>query len=169
MVTRAQFAHAVGAEAKWIENSVRLLRRAIRYTPAESRLWGLVRVLSQDMGIPLARAAELASQALRHPEDSREVRLGENASCCAAVVVDLARYHSAHAAALSAALELGGARRRGRRRAVSNAAWYGVDLSLLREGLRRSPADRLDGLEENAAFIAAMRNSTRKGLRVRDR
>ena len=163
-MTRSQFAMAVLADEKWVENACRLLARHLRYTAAEARWLGLVRVLNQEVGLTLSRAAELADESLRHAPDEVGVVVGR-AVGSAAVSIDLARFHSAYAAALSAALDMGGARRRGRprvnlrqkSRTLDRAAQYGVDIDLLREGLRLSPSERLQQLDENAAFINAIR------------
>lgn len=163
-MTRSQFAMAVLADEKWVENAGRLMDKQFRYTAAEARWLGLVRVLNQEVGLTLFRAAELADEALRHAPDEESVIVGR-AGGSAAVSIDLARFHSTYAAALSAALDLGGARRRGRPRAnrrqkagtLESAAQYGVDIDLLREGLRLSPRERLQQLDDNAAFVKAIR------------
>ena len=163
-MTRSQFAMAVLADEKWVENAGRLMNKKFRYTAAEARWLGLVRVLNQEVGLTLFRAGELADEALRHAPDQKSVIVG-GAGGSAAVLIELARFHSAYAAALSAALDLGGARRRGRPRAagpqktrmLDRAAEYGVDIDLLREGLRLSPRERLQQLDDNAAFLGAIR------------
>lgn len=163
-MTRSQFAMAVLADEKWVENASRLMDKRFRYTAAEARWLGLVRVLNQEVGVTLFRAAELADEALRHAPDEGTVIVARTGGS-AAVSIDLARFHSTYAAALSAALNLGGARRRGRRRptvrqnarTLDRAAQYGVDIDLLREGLRLSPRERLQQLDDNAAFIKAIR------------
>jgi hypothetical protein len=163
-MNRSQFAMAVLADEKWVENAGRLMARRFRYTAQEARWLGLVRILNQEVGLTLSRAAELADDALRHRPDAASVIVGD-AGGSAAISIDLARYHSTYAAALSAALELGGARRRGRpriaapqgTRMLERAAEYGVDIDLLREGLRLAPGERLQRLDDNAAFIRAIR------------
>ena len=163
-MTRSQFAIAVLADEKWVENAGRLMARQFRYTAEEARWLGLVRILNQEVGVTLSRAAELADEALRHEAGEASVIVG-NAGGSAAVSIDLARFNSTYAAALSAALALGGARRRGRprakfpqkSRALDRARQYGVDIDLLREGLRLSPGERLQQLDDNAAFINAIR------------
>ena len=164
VMTRSQFAMAVLADEKWVENAGRLMARRFRYTAAEARWLGLVRILNQEVGVTLSRAAELADEALRRPADGGTVIVGR-ADGSAAISIDLARYYSTYAAALSAALELGGVRRRGRPRAtvprnsrvLERAAEYGVDIGLLREGLRLAPGERLQQLDDNAAFLRAIR------------
>jgi hypothetical protein len=155
----------VGADEKWVENAGRLLGKRLRYTPEEAVWLGLVRLLNQEVGLPLFRAARLADEALGHRPSERWVVLGQNESGSAGVSIDIARFYSSHLAALSAALDMGGPRRRGRRRArekkgaVERAAQYGVDIDLLREGLRLSPRERLERLDQNAAFINAIRRT----------
>ena len=183
-MTREQFALAVAADQKWVENSARLLRRPLKYSQSEARWMGLVRLLNHELGLPLKRSAELASEAIRHPESTRELRLGRDWSGAAAIVLDLARFHSAHNSALSAALILAKPRKRGRpiggvnssssfvvrERASHNTTWdmlarakaYGVDLAALRDGLNETPAQRLQRLEDNAKFIVEMQKSTAK-------
>ncbi len=168
-MTRAQFAAAVRADEKWVENAGRLLERRFRRTREESRWLGLVSVLSREIGMTLDRAARLADEAIAHPYTEGTVVVGQSQGGVAAVSIDIGRYHSAWAAALSAAIENGGARRRGRPRsglskeALERAADYGVDIDLLRAGLRMTVGERLQQLEENARFISAIRPAGRSG------
>ncbi len=142
----------------------------------------LVRMFSHRMGLPLVKSYELAREAMRYPEETKEARLGD-LSDYAVITVDLARFHSWHNATVSAALNLAGPRKRGRRpnlerkvasgsssvheRPAHETVWdvlaraeaYGVDLSALRAGLTDSPAVRLQRLEENSRFVAAMRRN----------
>jgi hypothetical protein len=157
---------AVMAPEKWVENAARLLKRRFRYSPEESVWLGLVRELNLEVGLTLAKAAELADEALGLVDAKDEVVVGRSKGSSAAIAIDMPRFRSAHAAAVSAALTLGGARRRGRPRVkagrrkdavLNKAAYHGVDLDLLREGLKLTVADRLQRADENAAFVRAMR------------
>ncbi|HVD61484.1 MAG TPA: hypothetical protein VNC11_11480 [Gemmatimonadaceae bacterium] len=164
-VTRSQFAIAVMAPEKWVENAARLLNRKFRYTREESVWLGLVRELNFEAGLPLARAAEVADEALGLVDEKGEVVVGRKEGSSAAIVIDMPRFRSSHGAALSSALTLGGTRRRGRPRVrarrkgavLDNASRYGVDLDLLREGLKLTVAERMQRADENAAFVRAMR------------
>jgi hypothetical protein len=166
-MTRSQLAMAVRADEKWVENTARLLNRKLRYTTEESVWLGLVRMLNHDVGLPLTRAAEVADEALGLVDYNGEAVVGRSEGSSAAISIDMRRFRSSHAASLSAAITLGGARRRGRRRvqpkrrsaALDSASSYGVDLDLLREGLKLSIAERLQRADENAAFVNAMRAS----------
>ncbi len=169
-MTRLQFAMIVGCDVKWVENAARLLGRTFTYTPAEARWLSLVHIFNQRVGLTLARSAMLAEEALRHGTDAGRVVVGIDGETGAGVSIDLARFHSSHAAALSTALEFGGERRRGRPRApigrkaatLEKSAAYGVDIDLLREGLRLSRRERLEHLDQNAAFITALHSSERR-------
>lgn len=170
-MTRSQFAMAIGADDKWVENSARLLRKRLKYTPPESVWMGLVRVFNQEVGLTLARSDELAREALGIEPRASTVLLGQTDRGIARISVDLARYRSSHAASLSAALELGGEKRRGRPRPIKlgggkrsvldRAARYGVDIDLLREGLKIPVAERLKIADQNAAFVAEMQQDMR--------
>lgn len=165
-MTRSQFAAAAMAEDKWVENSARLLGRKLKYTASEARWLGLVRLLSQEQGVPLARAAELADEAVRFDPSEDWIVVGQTENGVSGISIDLARFHSDYAASLSAAKDMG-ARRRGRSRAertaaLESAAKYGVDIGLLKEGLRLSVKERLQRLDENAGFIYALHPAKRK-------
>lgn len=170
-MTRSQFAMATGSDEKWVENTARFLKRRLRYTPVESVWLGLVRVFNQELGLTLARSDKLASEALGIDPRASIVIVGQTETGVAGISVEIARYRSAHAASLSAALELGGEKRRGRpRRAktkrskrtiLEHSALYGVDIDLLREGLKIPMTDRLRIADENAAFLRALRPTTR--------
>lgn len=159
-MTRSQFAAAAMAEEKWVENSARLLGRKLKYTASEARWLGLVRLLNQEQGAPLARAAELADEALRLDPASGCVVVGKTENGVSGISIDLGRFHSDYAASLSAARDMG-PRRRGRSRskgagAIESAARYGVDIGLLKEGLRLTVRERLQRLDENAGFVYAL-------------
>ena len=177
-LTRSQFATAVRADEKWVENTARTLGRHLEYTPAEARWLGMVRLLARELGIPVVRAADLADDAARQPPETKALSIATSNDGAASLVVDLARYHSTFAAALSAALNHGGPRRRGRRPpakpprgqgSIAAAHAYGVDVSLLREALARTPAERLARLDANASFLRALRPVGAKPMRGRRR
>ena len=164
-LTRSQFGAATHADEKWIENTARILRLRLTYSADQARWMGLVCLLAQQLKVPLLRAATLADELGGHAPDARSVSIGETDGPIA-IVVDLARYHSTFAASLSAAIHHGGPRRRGRpaktprprgRKAIANAASYGVDLTLVRESMARKPAERLAQLDANASFLRGLK------------
>ena len=148
ILTRSQFAEVVRADEKWVENTARVLERQLAYTPHEARYFGIVRLLANQFGIPIARSAQLADDAVRQPPDLRAYVMDGSADGSVALVLDLARYHSGFAAALATAVHRGGPRRAGRPVNVGEyakkydpigaAERYGVDISLLRQSQRES-------------------------------
>jgi hypothetical protein len=168
-VTRSQFAQSVRASEKWVANTAAILSRPFAYTVANARWLGLVRVLTEELKLELSHAATLAEEALEFSPLSGSVTVGRAQNGVAGVTLDLSRYLSTFAAAHSAAIEHGGERRRGRPRPIvrkkadvlGRAASYGVDVDLLREGLKIPRRERLAQLDANAAFIASLREARR--------
>jgi hypothetical protein len=166
-MTARQTAIAAGAELKWIVNSAALLGRRLRYDRQQAKWWGLVWLLTGQLGLSLKAAAKASTVALREGNSSKQVTAGSDSSGSASLIVDLARYESIFLANLSRALVHETARRRGRppRRgikgdALATAEHYGVDLGLMQSAINRTPAERLALLEKNAAFVRDMRRRT---------
>jgi len=162
-MTLQQFSAAVNADAKWVLNAARLLRRRFRRTRAEARWLRLVRLLHQDFGMSLAAAGRMSTRALSGAGPTAIAAASRDGS--AAVTVDLPRFESSFVAALAAAITMAGPRRRGRRHerrrnTLAAARIYGVDLGLVRASLALSPAERLKRLDENAAFLNAVRRAS---------
>jgi hypothetical protein len=120
----------------------------------------MVRLLSETLGLPLQPAAAAATRSLGEAGTHRHFSIGTDPSESASVVIDLLRCQSIFLANLSRALVLETPRRRGRPSAprtkgdaVDAAARYGVDIGLVRSALQRTPAQRLEMLEANSAFL----------------
>ncbi len=166
-MTARQFAVAARADAKWILNSSALLGRRVRHSIADSRWWGLVRLLTESLSLPLQAAAEAATESLgplRKHSVAATITVRRDPSRSASLVIDLPRYESIFLANLSRALMQETPKRRGRpaRRgsvadAIDSARSYGVDLGLVRAALKRTPGERLEMLEANAEFVRGMR------------
>ncbi len=162
-MTPHQFAVATGGDAKWLLNSAALLRRRVRHTPEDARWWGLVRQLTDTLGLPLQRAAAAATIALSVKGQPCKISISPGRSGSASVLIDMVRYQSIFLLNLSRALVQATPKRRGRpsasrdRGAADSAAHYGIDLGLVRAALNRTPAERLELLEANAEFVRAMR------------
>jgi hypothetical protein len=166
-MTARQTAVAAAADLKWLTNSAALLRRPLRYHAREAKWWGLVRLLVDRLGLTLKAAADAATAVLRTPDSRVPIDAGADPSGSAALVVDLPRYESIFLANLSRALVLETPRRRGRmtrrttRDAVSAASRYGVDINLVRSALERTPAERLEMLDANVAFVRGMKRAAK--------
>jgi hypothetical protein len=169
-MTPAQFALAVGADVKWIQNARRILGRAVRSDPSEARWLGLVHELHGVLGCPLSEAAAIADEALTAPIGQRTVRIHLGGTGRVELTIDLWRDLTTHLALLSRARVMPPIDRRGRpsstkpptRSIRALAVEYGVDVGRLRAGLGRSVAERLTRLDDNVAFIAAGRASLAK-------
>ena len=165
-MTARQTAVAAGADLKWIVNSAALLGRRVRYDRQQAKWWGLVWLLTEQLGLSLRGAAAVATVALRGGSSSTQVIAGADPSGSASLIVDLARYESIFLANLSRALVHETPRRRGRppllglKSGLTTARHYGVDLGLIQSAIRRTPAERLALLEKNAAFVRDMRRRT---------
>jgi hypothetical protein len=163
-MTARQTAVAAAAELKWLVNSAALLGRRVRYNRQQAKWWGLVWVLTEQLGLSLRAAAAAATVALGEGNSLTRVTAGGDPSGSASIVVDLARYESIFLGNLSRSLVHETPRRRGRppRRgmkgeALTTAQNYGVDLGLIRAAIARTPAERLALLEKNAAFLRDIR------------
>jgi hypothetical protein len=163
-MTAHQFAIAARADTKWILNSSALLGRRVRRTPADSRWWGLVRLLTDSLALPLQTAADAATKSLGMRSEAVKITVIADPSQTASLLIDLSRYQSIFLGNLSHALEQETPRRRGRPArhlggagAIDAARRYGVDLGLVRAALQRTPAERLELLEANTAFIRGMK------------
>jgi len=163
-MTAHQFAIAARADVKWILNSSALLGRRVRHTPADSKWWGLVRLLTESLGLPLQAAAEAATRSLGTRNEAGRIMVLADPSQSASLQIDLPRYESIFLGNLSRALVQETPRRRGRPSrvrsgagALDSARRYGVDLGLVETALERTPAERLEMLEANAGFIRGMR------------
>jgi hypothetical protein len=122
---------------------------------------GLAREIHLATGMPLKRAFAVAPEALAvWPAQRRWVL--ESEAGIASVAVDVERYLSTWAVRLSLSRTFYGERRRGRPRkrtlrGIALAEWYGVDLSLVRESLKRTPEERLRTLDEAVEFFKSVK------------
>jgi hypothetical protein len=160
-----QLAVAAAADTKWLMNSATILRRRLRYSIAEARWWGLVRLLTEALALPLTAAARAATTAFG-AGSNHLITIGADPTDSAALQIDLDRYGSIFLANLSRALIHETPKRRGRpsrpakgNDAITRARNYGVDLGLVRAALDRTPAERLAMLEANARFVRVMRRN----------
>jgi hypothetical protein len=154
-----QVAVAAGADRKWLINSAAILKRPLRFTADGARWWGLVRQLTDALGLSLGTAARIATKSL-----TSGTTVSENPTKSVILHVDLERYASIFLGNLSRALVQETPKRRGRpaparkgRSAIAAARSYGIDIGLLQAALQRTPAQRLAMAEANARFVREMR------------
>jgi hypothetical protein len=162
-VSPAQFAIAASADRKWLLNSSALLGRRVRLSPEDAEWWGLVRLLDATFELPLRVAAGIATEALRQPREVVWIRALSDPSGSASVMVNLQRYRSVALANLSRALLRETPKVRGRRKTardpIAAAAEYGLDISLLKSALEKTPSERLAALDANRAFLVEMQRN----------
>lgn len=161
-MTLGQFATVVGAEPRWVQNARQVLGLGRVYDEERAKRLGVARQLHEAFGIPLVKAYPLAREALASWPDAKVWR-HEDAAGIGALEVNLERYLSTYAVRLSLARNRYAEKRRGRppkrrrKRGVAGAREYGEDISLLREQLKRTPAERLRTLEEALDFVRRTR------------
>ncbi len=163
-MTLGQLAVAIPAPPKWVLNANAVLQLAPAYSIQRARVFALTRLLEQAIGLPLKRAYQLAKETLRRPAEPASWR-HESPNGVAAVVIDRERFLSDFTINLSRARAGYAERRRGRpprrrRRGVAAARHHGVDISLLRESLKHSAADRLRRLDDDALFARSLKVRT---------
>lgn len=159
-MTLAQFAVAVGADPKWIQNAIVTLGLPLAYGEVEARRLGLARVINATAGMPLKRAYHLAGQALESAAASK-LLIAESSDGSAQVTVDVPRFLSTFAARLAAARRhLPQSAGRPRVQAIDPieaARDYGIDISLLQSNLARTPEQRLRIAGRNSEFLSRIR------------
>src|SRR5262245_46942652 len=111
-MTLSQFAYAIGASPKWVQNAARLLGHRLERSPGEAQLYSLICVLHRDLGMALERAETVAETALAAGAaegTETAISMGPTTS----VTFDLQRHLSNYAIRLAASRNQE-ARRRGR-------------------------------------------------------
>lgn len=165
-MTLSELALVVGADAKWLLNAAAVLPMPKGYTLALARRLALARALQDGLGVPLPRAYAMAGEALRrYTAGNAPVTLAVDDAGTVEVKIDVHRVLSAVNVRLSRLKTMYAPRRRGprssaRRDPLRVASDYGLDLSLLRANLGRTPAERLRQLDNMAAFRRRVRRTS---------
>lgn len=157
MMTLAQFALAVNADPKWVQNAWTSFRRAPRYTVEEARTVGLARLIHLTAGTALQLAYELAERALATNPPTATV-VAESPDGSVRMVVDVWRYLCTFTAWLSRARTHEPVRRG---RPLAREPWerwsaeeYGLDLSLIDANQRRPLDQRIGEADEIAEVMS---------------
>ena len=159
-MTLAQFALAVNADPKWVQNASASFKREIRYTLEEARIVGLARLIHLTAGTSLRTAYDLAEQALAI-DPPEETVVAESADGSVRVVIDVSRYLSTFTAWLSRARTHKPAQRgrpAGRRPWTKwSAQEYGLDVTLIDTNMRRPLTERIHEADEIAEVMTRHR------------
>lgn len=106
---------ATRSSVAWLNNSRRLLGRRVHRTPSGARWWGLVRLLSHEIGLPLKSAARAADAVLGAGLEPNRLRFSASTDGAVVLQIDLERFHSTANALLAAAFAFARPGKRGRR------------------------------------------------------
>jgi len=160
-MTLGQFAVTVGAEKRWVQNALRVLGVREPYSFDLARRLAFAKLLKDGFGISLVRGFPLAGDAIAAWPGTRTWEY-EGPEGMGKIVVNVERFLSDCTVRLSLSRTFYAEKPRGRppkrrRRGLALAKWYGVDISLLEESLKLTPADRLKRLDENVEFLRRMR------------
>ncbi len=167
-MTLAECALLAGADAKWVLNAAAVLPLPKRYSVGAAQRLAVARALQECAGAALPRAYAMAGEALRrYAGDRKPVTL--TPAGAVAVTVDVHRMLSEVNVRLSQLRTMYAPRRRGPRVSVRRdpllvASEYGLDLSLLRANLGRTPTQRLRQLDGMADFARNVRRSAPHGV-----
>jgi len=154
-VTLAEFAVLVGESPKWVLNTLASLRVRVEYSEAAALRMTVARALFDALRVPLPLGWRLASDALAAGQEL--ARIQPVAHLPVTVEIDVGRIRSTLNVRRSTASTIRRPRRAGRPRhrpvdPIAAATDHGLDVSLLRANLRRSPAQRLRQLDAMADF-----------------
>lgn len=171
-MTLAAFARLLGTPPKWVLNTMSALRLKPRYTLALAQRLAITRTIHQGAGMPLPAAFTMARQALNAWNGGTErVMLPMPTTDDVSVALDVYRMMSTLYMRLADLRESYAPPVRGRPRtrrvhALDAATAWGLDLSLLRDNLLKTPHERLRQLDAMRAFAKDVR---RTSLSTRER
>jgi len=159
----AEFARVVDASPKWVLNTMPSLPSRSRYTEMVAKRLIVARAIHSAFGTSLPDAFALAHCALREWDGSAaSVTLRANVADDVSLTIDVYRLMAAYHMRRAELRESYAPMVRGRPRtrsidAVAVAVDWGLDLSLIRDNLRKSPAERLRQLDAMRAFTSGVR------------
>ena len=165
-MTLAAFARLLGASPKWVLNTLRALGLAPRYTLARAQRLTIMRAVHEGAGMPLPAAYAMAGRALRSWRgETACITLPTTASDDVSLTLDVYRLLSSVNVRLADVRESYAPMVRGRPRAtrvsaLDAATAWGLDLSLVRDNLRRTPHERLRQLDAMRAFTMNVQRTT---------
>lgn len=170
-MTLSAFARLLGAPPKWVLNTLRALGLPPRYTLVLAQRLTITRAVHEGAGMPLPLAYAMAGRALRTWSGGTAcVTLHTTASDDVALTLDVYRLLSSVNVRLADLRESYAPMVRGRPRAtrvsairvsaLDAATTWGLDLSLVRDNLRKTPHERLRQLDAMRAFTMNVQRTT---------
>jgi hypothetical protein len=164
-MTLAAFARVLGTTPKWVLNTLSALDRRPRYSVELAQRLTVTREIHDTLGVPLSLAFALAQQALREtPTSGSPVTLYPHPDTSVALTIDLYRLLSTFNARLAELRESYAPPALGRPRSrpvdpLAAATDWGLDLSLIRDNMRKTPEQRLRQLDAMHAFATNVRRA----------
>jgi hypothetical protein len=164
-MTLRELAHIAGSTPKRVINTLNTVGSRAPYSEKLALRVSVTLAVHDATGIPLRRAFAIAARALREHETGKTKVAVPGSTDDVAVVIDMQRMLSSCAIRMSALRTLLDGPRRGRPRLrrtepLKTAADWGIDLSLLKENLARTPEERLRQLDSMAAFARKVRRAS---------
>lgn len=158
-----EFARLINVKPKWVLNSMAGLHLPARYTVALARQLTVGRAIHEATGMPLARAVAMARRCLRaFRGEITPMAVSSTPDGDVALTVDLYRLLSSFYVRLAVVHTMFAPRARGRpatrnRDAIQAANAWGLDLTLIRDNLAKTPEQRLRQLDAMANFADTVR------------
>jgi len=163
----AEFSRLLGARPKWVLNTLAALNADGRYTIDMARQLTIARSVHAAAAVPMVESMEFARRALRaRCEASSRVTVQLADDDDAALTVDVYRLLSSFYVRLAELRESYAPRARGRPRtrhtsALAAAEGWGLDLSLIRDNLGKTAAERIRQLDAMGQFSRTVRRADR--------
>ena len=164
-MTLSAFARLLGTSPKWVLNTLRALGLKPRYTLELAQRLTIARAVHEGAGMALPAAYALARQALETWSGAAEcVTLSLSTSDDVSLTLDMYRLLSSLHVRLADLRETYAPMVRGRPRTkpsnpLDTATAWGLDLSLLRDNLQKTPLERIRQLDAMRAFAANVRRT----------
>ncbi len=167
-MTLAEFSRLLGVRPKWVLNTLRALNADGRYTIEMARQLTIARAVHAAAAVPMVESMVFARRALLAPSSASSrvtVQLADDDD--AALTVDVYRLLSSFHVRQAELRESYAPRARGRPRtrgisALSAAEDWGLDLSLIRDNLGKTAAERIRQLDAMGQFARGVRRSVRR-------
>lgn len=163
----AEFARLLDASPKWVLNTMQALPQKPRYSETIAQRMIVARAIHGGFGTPLPVAMALAQRALREWDGTTTpLSLRPHVTDHVAMTIDMYRLMSSFNVRLAELRESHAPMVRGRPKTRSVdplvvAADWGLDLSLIRDNLRKSPSERLRQLDAMHRFASGVRRVSR--------
>lgn len=163
----AEFARLLDTSPKWVLNTMHSLSLRLRYGETLAMQLIVMNAIHDGFGTPMPRAFALAQLALRQWDGSTTpLFLRSGVHDDVALTIDMYRLICSYQMRLATLRESYAPLVRGRPKtrkvdALAVAADWGLDLSLIRDNLRKSPLERIRQLDAMHRYATGVRRVSR--------